>query len=106
MIRSGPLVQAASVSEAEPQCELYLSRCVPLAPNHSESTRTESRIWRPKVWCVGQVEELHPKLKVGSLCDWKVLENGRIELTDSRRASVRQRARSVAERERLGLAEG
>lgn len=31
IVLSGPLVQAASISEAEPQCELYLSRSVPLA---------------------------------------------------------------------------
>ena len=106
MIRSGPPVRAASFSEAESQCELYLSRRVPLTPNHSKSTRAEPRVWRPEVWRVRQVKELHTKLNVGLLCDWKVLENGRIKLTDSRRASVRQRACSAAERERLGLAEG
>jgi len=75
MVRSWSLVQAASISESEPQCELYLSRCVPLAPNHPESTRTEPCIWRPEVWCIRQVKELHTKLNVGLLCDWKVLEN-------------------------------
>ena len=89
IIRSGMLVEAASTSEAEPQRELDLSRCVPLAPNHSERTRTEPCIRCIEVWRVGQVKELRAKLKVGSLRNWKVLEDRRIKLTDSRRASVR-----------------
>src|SRR5579872_6631564 len=95
------------ILESQAQRHLDQARLVELCAHNAELRRPERRARIAEQHPVRDIEDLGAELQLQFVfrSEAGVLEQGEIEIIDTFRPYVRQGARSVAERERRGLAE-